>query len=190
MIQVIIFDCFGVLTTDGWLPFKQQHFEGNDALWREASDLNKQVDSGLISYEDFASRIGELAGVSAEEVLEAIESNVANERLFEYIRDELAPHYKLGILSNAGANWLDKLFSPEQLQLFSVTALSYQTGFIKPDPRAYQVILDKLNATPEECLFIDDQERYCTAAKEMGFQAVVYASVNQLRSDLEQILSK
>ena len=188
MVKAIIFDCFGVLTTDGWLPFKQQHFEGNDQLWQQATDLNKQFDSGLISYEDFARQIGDLAGVSAKEVLRAIEGNVANERLFEYIREELAPHYRLGILSNAGGNWLDRLFTPEQLQLFSATTLSYQTGFIKPDPRAYQAILDSLHAAAEECLFIDDQERYCTAAKEVGMQAVVYTSVEKLRSDLQKLL--
>ena len=189
MIRAIIFYCFGVLTTDGWLPFKRKYFGDDPKLEAEASDRNKQVDAGLASYDDFMVAIADLAHVPLEESHKAIENNVADEILLSYIATELKPHFKLGLLSNAGANWLDKLFRKDQINLFDAVALSYETGFVKPDPRAYQTIAERLGLMPEECIFIDDQERYCTAAREVGMQAIVYVSAKQLQTELTPLLT-
>lgn len=188
MIRAIVFDCFGVLTSDGWLPFKKRHFGHDPNLTQQATDLNKQVDSGLADYQDFLHKVAKLANVPFRLAREAIEGNVANEQLFEYIGQELKPEYKIGMLSNAGANWLNDLFTPEQVDLFDATALSYETGVVKPDPGSYQAIVDRLGVEPQECVFVDDQEKYITGAKEFGMYAVWYHHFDQFKTDLEQLL--
>lgn len=190
MIRAIIFDCFGVLASDGWLPFKREHFGHDPALFEEAGDLNKQVDSGFINTNEFVSAIAKLAQVPEAEAAECLRQNPVNDELFAYIRTELKPHYKLGILSNASENRLLKMFTPEDVALFDETVLSYQIGATKPDPKAYQAILDKLGCEASECVFIDDQERYVSAAESVGMRAIVYTSLEQLRTDLEKILDK
>lgn len=190
MVRAIIFDCFGVLTTDGWLPFKRQHFSGDKSLEAEATAYNRQMDAGLISYDDFAEAIARLAGVEIADAKAAIEGNVTDDELFDYIAKELKPHYKIGMLSNAGVNWLHELFSDTQCALFDAVALSYETGYVKPDARAYQTIAERLGVAPEDCVFIDDQERYCTAAKEQGMQAIWYQSLDDCKRQLDQIRRK
>lgn len=189
MIRAIVFDCFGVLTSDGWLPFKKKYFSHNPELDRQATDLNKQVDSGLADYTQFIQAIADLAGVSFEAARKAIEGNVPNDELLDYIAERLKPHYKIGLLSNAGANWLDRLFRPEQVGLLDATALSYETGNIKPSPEAYQAIVDRLGVEPEECVFVDDQEKYVTAAREFGMAAIWYRDFAQFKHDIEKLLS-
>ena len=45
MIRAFIFDCFGVLTSDGWLVYRDSHFaQGSDA-YEQSRYLNKQVDA-------------------------------------------------------------------------------------------------------------------------------------------------
>ncbi|MGH7241728.1 MAG: HAD family hydrolase [Candidatus Saccharimonadales bacterium] len=188
MIQAVIFDCFGVLVNDGWLPFKRKYFGDNPELFEQATTINKQVNAGLISYDDFIQGVAELAGIPKQQAYKEIEDNPVDRELVQYIRAQLKPHYKIGLLSNAGGNWLEHLFAPEQLKLFDATALSFELGFIKPDPRAYQAITDRLGVSPEECVFIDDQERYCTGAREVGMQAIWYQDFEQARADLEKIL--
>jgi FMN phosphatase YigB (HAD superfamily) len=95
MIRAIIFDCFGVLTTDAWLPFKQQHFGHDPALFEQASDLNKRADGGFISVHEFLQAIADLAHMTVQEVQQALTNNVPNEELFRYVR-ELKPRYKIG----------------------------------------------------------------------------------------------
>ncbi len=105
MIKAIIFDCFGVLTTDLWLQFKDRHFAGNPDLAEQATSLNKQADSGFITYQEFAEKIAALANIPASTINFLPGSSAANELLFDYIAVQLKPNYKLGILSNASGNF-------------------------------------------------------------------------------------
>jgi putative hydrolase of the HAD superfamily len=189
MIRAIIFDCFGVLTTDGWLPFKKRNFGENGELFMQATDLNRQVDAGLISYDDFVRGVADLAGVPYAEAKAQIENNVPNEPLFDYIR-KLKATYRIGFLSNAGGNWLNELFSREQVELFDAVAISFETGHVKPDEKAYLDIAGKLGMPAESCILVDDQPRYCTAARDVGMEAVEYRDFDQFKSDLQKILDR
>jgi HAD superfamily hydrolase (TIGR01509 family) len=188
MIQAIIFDCFGVLTTDGWIPFKEQYFGKNQELFNQATELNQHTNAGLITYPEFIKEIAELAEVSEQEANRTIENNVANKPLFSWIA-ELKKNYKIGVLSNAADNWLDELFEPTQTALFDAVALSYDNGFIKPDPRAYEDIADRLNVPIEACVMIDDQERFCTAAVEAGMKAIWYKDVAQCQVEFDKLVN-
>ena len=158
MIKAIVFDCFGVLASDGWLPFKVRYFEDNQELSLQATLLNKAVDSGQASFDEFVREVASMAGVSEELARQQIEHNIPDEKLFAYI-EELKQQYLIGLLSNAGDNWLDSIFTPEQVSLFNAVALSYEIGAIKPDVRAYEAIVDRLRVAPSECIFVDDQPR-------------------------------
>ncbi len=188
MIQAIIFDCFGVLTTDAWLPFKNKYFGHNPAFFEQASEINKLADGGIISSEQFLDRIGQLAAIPTEQVRQVVTNNVANQELLDYAQ-RLKTDYKIGLLSNASADWLNELFSPQQVALFDVTALSYESGVTKPMPEAYQIVADRLNLTLEECVFIDDQERFVIGAREVGMAAIWYRNNDQLFAELEQLLA-
>lgn len=187
-IKAVIFDCFGVLTRDGWLPFREKYFADKPDLYDKATVSNHKVNAGLHSYNDFIHELSVMAGISETETRAAIEDNPPNEPLFAYIRDELKPQYKLGFLSNAGANWLDDIFQPWQVSLFDEILLSYQIAATKPDPIMYETIARKLGVEPEECVFIDDQGRFCEGARAVGMQAIVYESTGQVTADLEMLL--
>lgn len=187
-VKAVIFDCFGVLATDGWLPFKEKFFGKDQRLFDKAGELNRQVDAGLAAYADFVTEVAKMAGVSRQTALYCIEHNVPDEKLFEYILWRLKPKYKIGMLSNAGDNWLDEIFTHEQVKLFDEIVLSYQVGLVKPDPGIYRLIAERLGVEVSECIFIDDQERYCKAAREIGMQAIHYQNLAQMKRELEAIL--
>lgn len=189
MIRAIVIDCFGVLATDAWLPFKQRYFGHDQTLLDAASDLNKQSDQGIISYESFITQIAEMASMPALQAEQIISNNVANNELFEYL-DGLKPRYKIGMLSNAASNWLPELFSQKQIEVFDAVALSHSTGYTKPMPEAYNAIAEQLQVLPAECVLIDDQERCVSGAHEAGMQAILYKDNDQLRADLEPLLSQ
>ncbi len=188
-IKAVIFDCFGVLTTDGWLAFRDVHFEPGTDDFEEAYALNARVDNGLIGYGAFIQGIAQLAGLSADETRREIEENVANQRLFAFIRDEIRPRYKVGMLSNAGANWLGELFQDWQVGLFDEIALSYQIGAAKPDSQAYIQISSQLGVLPEECVFVDDQPQYVEAARSHGMTSLVFTDTTECIHELKRILA-
>ncbi len=187
--SAIIFDCFGVLATDGWLPFKRHYFGNNTRNFEKASELNRQSDAGLISVVDFTREIASMAGVSEAEVLESTGHNVPNEELFEYIRFVLKPEFKLGLLSNTSSNVLEQIFTHQQIELFDALVLSFESGITKPDPRAYRKIMNELSVEPEQCIFVDDQERHCTGAREVGMQTIWYKDFPQFCEKLDELFA-
>lgn len=189
MIKAVIFDCYGVLTSDGWHPFKYKYFSDNKEKFAEATSLNVLTNAGKISYNDFLKRIGEMTGLQSEEVRLEMESNTANLQLFDYINSELASQYRLAILSNVAGDWLGELFSPEQLEIFDYHALSFKLGVTKPNPEIYTKTAKELGVEIDECVFIDDIESYAQGAKTVGMQAIVYRDFEQMKAELEDILS-
>lgn len=189
MVKAILFDCFGVLTSDGWIPFKRRHFAHDPQLNQQATDLNKQANAGFIDAAAFIKGIAELADVPQQQVRRVLENNVADEDLFEYIRTTLRPHYKLGMLSNAGANMLGDLFTSRQIDMFDEIALSFETGHVKPEQQAYEQLAGRLGVEPGECIFVDDQERHCAGAEAAGMRAIVYKDFEQFKAQLEPLLT-
>lgn len=188
MIKAIIFDCFGVLTTDGWLAFRHTYLQEGSAEDKEASELNRQTDSGLLSHDEFVDRIAKLAGIERSQAMMVVDGHVRNDQLFEYIRDELKPHFKIGLLSNASANYTDELFDAWQIALFDAMTFSFELGVVKPDPAMYENIAMKLGVLPEESIFIDDREGFAEGAKRVGMQAIWYQSNDQLKRELKTLL--
>jgi HAD superfamily hydrolase (TIGR01509 family) len=189
MIRAIIFDCFGVLTSDGWLPFKHHYFGYEGAAFDKATELAHRAETQLLSYDALIAGVAKMARISAVQAHHEIQRNVANEPLFELIEHKLKPKYKLGILSNAANDQLAILFSKSQLALFDATVLSFEIGVIKPDPRAYEGIAGRLGVSPAECLFIDDQKGYCDGAVAVGMQAHQFTSVPELEAYLAKVLA-
>lgn len=188
MIKAVIFDCFGVLAHDGWLPFRSAHFGDDPQKFQEATDLNKRSNAGFTDYDDFLRQIGQLAGITAAEAKREIEDNPADTNLFSYIRESLKPHYKIGMLSNASDYHLDSIFTVEQVKLFDEIVLSYQVGTVKPDPLMYQTIANKLGVLPEECIFVDDQPRYTEGARALGMKGIRYVDARTTIATIEELL--
>jgi HAD superfamily hydrolase (TIGR01509 family) len=189
MIKAIIFDCFGVLTTDGWLKFHDQFFELGSEAEREAVELNHQADAGLLGQPDFVQRVAHLAGVDeavAHQIID--EQHAPNDQLFDYTRDQLKPHFKIGMLSNVTADYTPELFTPAQNALFDAKVFSYEVGVTKPHPAMYQMIATRLDALPEECIFIDDRTGFVAGARDVGMQAFQYRDFAQFRRELEMMI--
>lgn len=187
MPKAIIFDCFGVLTTEAWLPFKAKYFAHDHELLEQASNISRQANRGDISYEDFMRVIGDLAGITAAEAAQEIARNVPDEQLFDYIR-ELKPNYKLGLLSNIAGDRLHQIFTKHQIDLFDAIVLSFENGFIKPQPQAFETAARQLGVDVGDCVFIDDQPRNVEGAQAAGMSAILYQDYSQLRQELPGLL--
>jgi hypothetical protein len=64
MIQAIIFDCFGVLTTEGFGVFRDKYFEGAPKKREQANALMDELNTGRLSYDGFIDGLVNLSGTS------------------------------------------------------------------------------------------------------------------------------
>jgi putative hydrolase of the HAD superfamily len=92
---------------------------------------------------------------------------------------------KTAILSNMGDSVLESISREfAWLGRFDVLIWSYQHLMAKPDPAIYRLTLQRLGTRPEETLFLDDKRENIDAALALGFRALQFTTVDQLRKDL------
>jgi putative hydrolase of the HAD superfamily len=189
MIKAIIFDCFGVLTTESFDAFRNEYFADRLDKRKEASQTMDQLNAGQIGYNIFLQRLASISGLSEDKIERYLSRNTANKPLFDYIRQQLKPKYKIGVLSNAGSNWLNELFAKEDVELFDDAVLSYEHRIVKPHPEIFDLAAQRLGIKVEECVFVDDNKSHCHGAVKAGMHAVWYQNFEQMKKNLEEILS-
>ncbi|MBI4034433.1 HAD family phosphatase [Candidatus Saccharibacteria bacterium] len=189
MIKAVIFDCFGVLTTEGFDRFRDKYLGDDEPKRQQANKAMDEVNMALIGYRTFLEILAQLAGLKPAEVEAVLEANQPNEPLLEYIRVKLKPKYKIGMLSNAGDDWISEIFSPNDIKLFDSIILSFRVGLIKPQPEIYKLTAGELGVETAECVFIDDREKYCAGAHDVGMKAILYDDFKQMKSKLEKLLN-
>ncbi len=97
--------------------------------------------------------------------------------------------FRLAILSNEldlfyGAGFREKL---PLLDRFQAIVDATHTKILKPDPRAYRMVLDQLSLGPGCCVFVDDQQRNIAGAQACGLQTVHFDVRDPRRSYAEAL---
>lgn len=188
MLKAIIFDCFGVLATDIWLEFCKKLPPEADVA--QASALNKAYDKGIINYDDFFQGVKDATGQLPPDLEHMAEGQMGkNLDLLAYIA-KLKPDYKIGLLSNVSSDWITREFlTQSEQQLFDDIVLSYQVDMIKPDPRLFHLVCERLGVLPEEAVMVDDRYPYADGARAIGMQGIVYQDLPDFTKQLEALLN-
>lgn len=186
MIKAIIFDCFGVIATEGWLPFKHKYLSGDEEKLRAAKDAIGASGIGLLTHEEFLQTAADLAGVPYEQAKHDIENNGPNTSLLDFIMNELG-EYKIGLLSNVSGNRLKNFMTDEQIARFDTICLSSEIGVSKPNAEAYEIAAERLGVLPEECVFTDDRLEFCTAAEWVGMKPLLFTTTEKFIEDLRAL---
>ena len=71
-------------------------------------------------------------------------------------------------------------------EFFNPTILSYKEGVSKPDLKSYKLILNKLNMSASEVIFVDDKGINIAAAKSLGIDAIMFLNTDQLIEALKE----
>ena len=104
---------------------------------------------------------------------------------------ELCQDYQTAILSNAGDQTRTIIVDVLELDRWVETVIiSAEEKMAKPDAEIYELALERLNAVPEECLFVDDQLPNVTAAETLGMKAVQFTDNDQTIRTIREILAQ
>jgi FMN phosphatase YigB (HAD superfamily) len=174
MSEVLLLDAMGVLYEAGddvgqlLIPFVRKF--GSSHLSAEAID-RAYTDASLGKLD--ASAFWRL--VEVEPALE--DQYLSEHRLIEGTLEALARlkgrYKRISCLSNDVSGWSAKLRRRFGLKDWIDTWLtSGDLGMRKPSLEIYRCAVDRLNAEPEEIIFVDDRLRNLDAAKLLGIQTV------------------
>ncbi len=83
--------------------------------------------------------------------------------------------YKLYVLSNMSREFIDFLRRYPVYGLFDGEVVSCEEHTVKPEPRIYEILLERYGLAPSETLFIDDREANIEAAERKGIHGFLFA---------------
>ena len=71
---------------------------------------------------------------------------------------------------------------------FDPIILSSKEGIAKPDPKIYQIAIERSGVKPSEILFVDNLEENTKAAQQAGMKIVLAKKPKQIVNDVKKIL--
>jgi len=149
-----------------------RHHDAGRSFAEGARILKDQHPDKAVLIDAFGMRQGEMmAGPIAGTV-----------EILEALRDRGTPLYALSNWPAEGFPLARERF--DFLGWFRGIVLSGEIGAIKPQPRIYEVLLERFAIDPLSAIFIDDAEANTTAARDFGIHAVHFTNPAALRAQL------
>ncbi len=94
--------------------------------------------------------------------------------------------YQIAMLSDVTQYQAEIIRKMGYYDLFNPVLLSYEIGVKKPNPEAFQILLQTLKRPASSLLFIDDRSENVEAAKNQGIDAIHFINPKQLKEQLER----
>jgi putative hydrolase of the HAD superfamily len=193
MVEVLLFDLGGVLVEFSGVrdvaPLLRAGATESEIIERwSACPHTKAFGLGQLSREAFAERFVRDWGLDlpAERFMQEFRSWSTG--LLPGARELLAslrPRFRLAALSNSNELHWDRNTNDHGIaDLFDVAISSHQVGFSKPDPRIYQIALDRLGVSADAVMFFDDAPANVAAASRLGMRAFQVNGVEGVRERL------
>ena len=193
--SVVVFDLGGVLID--WNPrhLYRKLFAGDEAAmehflghvctphWNERQDAGRtfaEAEAELIRvHPDKADLIRAWRLRFTEMIPDAIGGTVA---VMERLKARDVPMYAL-------SNWSRETFPSQRhrfpfLGWFKGIVLSGEEGLIKPDPRIYQLLLQRYGVAAGQAVFVDDNPGNAKAAQALGIHGIHFKSSGALAEEL------
>ena len=112
-----------------------------------------------------------------------------SEKMISFAKQLREKGIKVFILSNnfkERANYYDQY--PWMHEAIDKVYFSWQTGFVKPDSKAWQFVLSENNLKPEDCIYFDDQQKNLDSAESVGIKSYLFTDETELERIISQYL--
>lgn len=197
-IRAVLFDFGGVLV-QSFNPSGREKWEKRlgyppHGLARAVfdSDIALLATLGRVNEQAIWERLGKLHQLSAEELtqlqIDFWSGDWLDTNLINFITS-LRPSYKTAILSNAWTGAREMFVQRYHLdQYVDLMVISSEVSLAKPDPRIYQLTVDRLGVRPEEIIFVDDILENVKAARQVGLVGLHYRTTSQLLPEIRGLI--
>ncbi len=103
-----------------------------------------------------------------------------NPQTLALVREIKTHGMRTAILSNIPHDLLAEVRKFPWLDEFAVKIWSCELGIVKPDPAIYHTCLEALRCEASQALFFDDRPNNVEAARDLGIEAHIFESAEQI----------
>ncbi len=193
-INLIIFDMGHVFIDFNWedvincfKKLKPNHTIDFIEIMNYLSSLG--YEAGKIDTAEFLASLNQKAGLnlSLEEFTLIWNYSFAENIEMAELMSQLKQKLPLYLLSNTNENhftYLENTFKVSRH--FDELVLSYEVGYVKPEPEIYLETLKRANHPAQNCLFIDDLPQNIEAARQLGINTILFEGCQKLKDSLAE----
>jgi epoxide hydrolase-like predicted phosphatase len=196
-LRAIFFDLGGVVVRTEYQAPREYLAERLNMTYEELSrivfesDSSHKASTGKITtdahWEAVTRRLGRPLSEARGIREEFFAGDIVDTSLVDFIRS-LRPRYQTGVISNAWPDLRDYLVEKRVDDAFDALVISAEVGIMKPEPRIYQLALDKLGVSAREAAFVDDSPPNVDAASALGMHGILFKEPMRALSDLKEIM--
>lgn len=197
MIRNIVFDVGNVLVEYSWERMLQSlHITGEayDAVAKATalSPMWNELDRSLLSDEEILEGFIKNAPEYEKEIRLVWDNISESVHCYDYSVEWVQKFKKKGYQTYILSNYSKHGYELTRQELPFVEDMdgvlfSYEVKLVKPEPESYQTLLNKFQLKPEECVFMDDNEKNVIAAREAGIHAIHFKNKEQAEAELEAL---
>ncbi len=197
-IRAIYWDIGGVLLTNGWDHEERARVLAQFSMDREEyearhEEANDRWEKGEIGDEAFLKQtvFFRERNFTPQDFLKALREQSqwlpgGAKPVIEALRAHSG--LKMAMLNNESGPLNDyRIDTFGLVRYFDGFFCSAYLGMRKPDLRMFRAGVSMLHQQPEQCAFIDDRQKNCDAAEEIGMHAIQYKDEQQLRDGLRAL---
>jgi putative hydrolase of the HAD superfamily len=196
-IKAIIFDLGGVMLSRGLWLFREYLVNNYGVTDEQTVEVfirkyYKQYFLGNMTEQDFwNSSLSDLGIDEDYRELKRILLNfyTPNIEMFNLVEKLSQQGYKLYLLSDQTNDWWPELNGKYEISsYFDKSFISSEVKLHKPEREFYLYVLNSINLSASETLFIDDLESNLVPAEELGMNTVLYTDTEDLIKKLDALL--
>lgn len=179
----IVFDLGGVLFARDKSKCTQEFHDFFGFIRSERLPLFwEEYDRGTSTFDEVIDTLARMMGCPREKCREflllSIDMQEPVKPTEQLVADLKAAGYKLYVLSNMSREFIAFLRTFPVYGLFDGEVVSCEVRTVKPEPRIYEILLERYGLNPAETLFIDDRRTNIAAAAELGIGGQLFDHEN------------
>ena len=195
MIKTIFFDIGGVLIDihpERTYQYLSDSADVEVSMVKESFpwDAHDQYERGIMNNEDwfitYKESLPQPCCLKRSDFWNAWKLLLGEEKNTVNILEALNKQYSIWLLSNTNPKHIQDEIEKRYLfpKLVDGTVYSFDVGVRKPEKEIYEIAMQRADANPQECLFIDDLLENIQAAKQIGIEGIHFISSKQLKQEL------
>ncbi len=193
----IVFDLGGVLFARDKRNCTQEFIDFFSFIRQNPMpDFWVEYDRGALSLDEVTDILSEMNHTSREKTEAFLQHSIDIQEPIrpteELIGDLKKAGYRLYVLSNMSREFIDFLRKFPVYSLFDGDVVSCEEHTVKPEPRIFEILLNRFSLEPSETLFIDDRADNVRMAESMGIRGFNFDDADRQKScdELRALLLK
>ncbi|MEK7116762.1 MAG: HAD family phosphatase [Patescibacteria group bacterium] len=194
-IKAVIFDWAGVFCSPGELfshpALATQTGLNVDEMGEQTASIQHAYYTGTINSKEFWEQSSNLLGPAGLSETELRDAYLASYRIYPEMLGlalNLKQKYKTLLLSNLTAEMTEDIKKKYGVKKYFHHAIfSNEVGLMKPDPKIFELAVEKINIPIKNIVFIDDSQTNIKVAEHLGFHIILFKNPTQCRQELRDL---